>query len=322
MNLFVQATLLLIQWVSGICIFMLFYIWFFKKYKNPKCHIFTIYYAIIGFSFISEVLKTIFPQIEYLIRFTTYFVTEPLSILVLAFFISIIALNKHVKNIYLISIVILLVINMIPHLPYEGLKLTDLQYPKFNYYVISTFVFILLALLKMIRDYGESDKISTSAALWGFLVVSYVQKAAGLTFSGAGLYTDESSTYSAILMLMMILSFLLLVKVFYETIIKDKVHLKATVSITELLAMEENELVHYIHQNHPGIINKFREYRISDRELTIIFLTLFGISMKDCADYLNVTVKTVEQYRYRLKKKIGLDGSLTQSLREMNVETI
>ncbi len=322
MNLFVQAILLLIQWVSGVCIFMLFYIWFFKKYQNSKCHIFTIYYAIIGFSFISEVLKNIFPQLEHIFRFTIYFITEPLSILVLAFFISIIALNKPVKNIYLISIVILLIINMLPHLPYEGLKLNDPQYPKFSYSVIGTFVLIVLSLLKMIRDYGESDKISTSAGLWGFLGVSYVQKAAGLTFSGAGLYTEGSSTYSAILMLMMILSFLLLVKVFYETIIKDKVHLKATISRTELLAKEENELIHYIHRNHPEIINKFNEYGISDRELAIIFLTLFGVSMKDCADYLNVTVKTVEQYRYRLKKKIGLDGSLTQSLREMNVESI
>ena len=85
---------------------------------------------------------------------------------------------------------------------------------------------------------------------------------------------------------------------------------------------EENELVYYIHQNHPEIIKKFEEFRISDRELAIIFLSLFGVSMKECADYLNVEVKTIEQYRYRLKKKIGLDSSLTESLREMSIESI
>ena len=203
---------------------------------------------------------------------------------------------------------------MIPHLPYQGFALFNPQYSNFEYSIIGSFVFIGLSMMKMIRDVSRLGNLTVPKGLWGFLGIAYIHKAALLTFSGVGLYTEDISAYSAFLMLMIIFSFLMLLKVFYETISKGQEFLNASISKSELLAKEEDELVQYIYQMHPEIVNKFAEYGISDRELAIIILTLFGISMKDCAAYFNVSVKTVEQYRYRLKKKIGLEGSLAQSL--------
>lgn len=308
---------MLVQWVSGICIFMLFYIWFFKKYQNRRCHIFTIYFAILGFSFISGVLQSIFTELQIAIRFSIYFIMEPLSILVLAFFVSIIALNKPISKIYLILILGLLVLYMLPHLPFNGAELHSPLYHKFGFAIIGISIFVFLSLLKTVRDYGEYDKRVDQSGLWLFIGVAYLQKVVQLTVYGKGFYAE--TVYSTLIMLMMVMSFLALLNLFYQTIIKEKVNLIGTISKTDLLAKEEDELVYYIHHNYPEFVNEFKEFGITDRELAIIVLTTFGISMKECADYLNVSVKTVEQYRYRLKKKIGLEESLAQKLSGMKV---
>ena len=322
MNLFLETTLILIQWVSGICIFMLFYIVLFRKYNDPKCHIFTFYYTIIGFSLVSDLIISLFPNLTPQVHFTLFFIKDPLSIIVLAFFISYVVLERIPKARYLTITAILLVLNMIPHLPYDGAHVYSSDYPMYKVSIIGTFVFIVLAVVKTIRDYGESKDYDVPNGLWWFLSISFIHKAYNLVFSSLGLLSFEFNIYSAISMIMMIVAFFLLLKVFYETITKSRNRLRASFSRNELLSIEESELVHYIAKQNPEIINKFSGFGLTDREFALVFFTMMGISLKECADYFNVSSKTIEQYRYRLKKKIGLKSSLSQSLSEMKFDTI
>lgn len=322
MNFFLQITLILIQWVSGICIFMLCYIALFKKYQNPKSHIFTIYYTIIGFSLISDIIINLVPGLTPYVRFTLFFIKDPLSIIVLAFFISFLVLKKNPDIRYTIISIVLLVINFIPHLPYHGEQVYNNDYPLYGLSIIGTFVFIVLAVIKTIRDYGESKGHEVPKGLWWFLSISFIHKASALIFSSLGYLSFEFNTFSAISMIMMIVSFFLLIKVFYETIIKSRDTIGATISKTELLEKKEGDLIHFMASRHPQVIKYFSEFSLSDRELALVFFTMMGVSLKESANYFNVSVKTIEQYRYRVKKKIGLESSLSRTLMSMKFEAI
>jgi DNA-binding NarL/FixJ family response regulator len=48
---------------------------------------------------------------------------------------------------------------------------------------------------------------------------------------------------------------------------------------------------------------------LSDRELEIFGLTGKGASTREIADRLHLSVKTVESYRARIKKKLNLDSA-------------
>ncbi|MEQ8240751.1 MAG: LuxR C-terminal-related transcriptional regulator [Cyclobacteriaceae bacterium] len=322
MNLFLQSTLILIQWVSGICIFMLFYIFLFKKYQSPKCHIFTIYYFIIGFSLVYDIVITIFPELTPVVRFILFFIKDPLSIVVLAFFISYIVFEKPPSIRHLVIIAVLLIVNIIPHLPYHGAQVYSSDYPMYKIAIIGNFVFIVLSLVKTIRDYGESAEYEVPKGLWWFLGMSFVHKTSNLIFASLGFLSFEFNFYSAISMIMMIAVFFLLLNVFYETIILIKnENYRAAISKNELLAKEESDVIHFIATQNPELLNKFSQFELSDRELALIYFTIMGISLKESADYFNVSSKTIEQYRYRLKKKMGLKSSLSQSVVDMKFET-
>jgi DNA-binding CsgD family transcriptional regulator len=48
---------------------------------------------------------------------------------------------------------------------------------------------------------------------------------------------------------------------------------------------------------------------LSDRELEVFELTGHGASTRDIAERLHLSVKTVESYRARIKKKLQLDSA-------------
>lgn len=121
---------------------------------------------------------------------------------------------------------------------------------------------------------------------------------------------------------MMIVSFFLLLRVFYETIIKSRDSIGATISKQELLLIKEGDLTHFMASKHPRVVEYFSDYALSDRELALVFFTILGVSLKESAEYFHVTVKTIEQYRYRIKKKLGLENSLSQTLMSMKFEHI
>ena len=53
---------------------------------------------------------------------------------------------------------------------------------------------------------------------------------------------------------------------------------------------------------------RVRHRRLSDREREVVRLVARGYSNKEIAAKLEVSVKTVETYRYRAVEKLGLRG--------------
>jgi DNA-binding NarL/FixJ family response regulator len=62
-------------------------------------------------------------------------------------------------------------------------------------------------------------------------------------------------------------------------------------------------------QNQPNLINASPLKRLANRELEIFQLIGLGMSSKDIAVQLMISIKTVGTYRERIKEKLGLENS-------------
>ncbi|MBU3950675.1 MAG: response regulator transcription factor [Proteobacteria bacterium] len=62
-------------------------------------------------------------------------------------------------------------------------------------------------------------------------------------------------------------------------------------------------------QKQPGLVHKSPLSRITDRELEIFQLIGQGLSSKQIANQLNISIKTIGTYRERIKEKLNLNNA-------------
>tara|TARA_Y100000814_G_scaffold9056_1_gene7534 strand:- start:303 stop:941 length:639 start_codon:yes stop_codon:yes gene_type:complete len=63
----------------------------------------------------------------------------------------------------------------------------------------------------------------------------------------------------------------------------------------------------------PSLENKSSDF--SELELRVCAMIKFGLQTREIANILSITIRGVEQHRYRIKKKLGIEENLTTYLR-------
>ena len=63
----------------------------------------------------------------------------------------------------------------------------------------------------------------------------------------------------------------------------------------------------------PTLENQSSE--LSDLELRVCAMIKFGLHTREIANILSITIRGVEQHRYRIKKKLNIDENITTYLR-------
>jgi len=67
---------------------------------------------------------------------------------------------------------------------------------------------------------------------------------------------------------------------------------------------------------NPSFFNKLNGYKnkLTELEKRVCAMIKFGFNTREIASILSITIRGVEQHRYRIKKKINAKGNLTNYL--------